>query len=188
MRFSQRIGMRPVKDALQIESIDEDLSNRLWNTLLDYFFLRIDNYASLEQETKRGLICTIIWKEFYKFPIDEIPTNRNGNVYISGFIEYVKEWFFKSPWYDVYDFIEHISYIDDRITKIGFAKECNRVLEKEVSGYRIVNEKVVRITSEEEVQTIERAITDTDQFKSVNTHLQTALSELADKKNPNLIK
>ena len=38
MRFSQRIGKTQVKSILQIESIDEDLLNSLWNTILDDFF------------------------------------------------------------------------------------------------------------------------------------------------------
>lgn len=38
MRFSQKIGKTSVRDAIQIESIDEKLENRLWNTIIFDFF------------------------------------------------------------------------------------------------------------------------------------------------------
>ncbi len=33
MKFSQRIGKIPVRDSLQIDSIDKSLENRLWNEI-----------------------------------------------------------------------------------------------------------------------------------------------------------
>lgn len=186
MRFSQRIGKRPVKTVLQVESIDDDLRNRLWNTVLEDFFNKLNAYASRYEESQKGEICKLIWKEFYNFPIDEIPSYSNSDqVYISGFIDYIRKWFFKAEWVDIYDFIEFVSILDSKVINVGFTKNCNWALEKEVSGYRIVNEKVVQITSEEEVQAIEEATTISDQWKSVSTHLKTALDELADRKNPN---
>lgn len=186
MRFSQRIGKRPVKTVLQVESIDDDLRNRLWNILLENFFNKLYNYARNYEESQKGQICKLIWKEFYNFPIDEIPSYSNSDqVYVAGFIDYIRKWFFKAEWVDIYDFIEFVAILDSRVVNVGFTKECNWALEKEVSGYRIVNEKVVQITSEEEVQAIEEATTNADQWKSVSTHLKTALDTLADRKNPN---
>ena len=51
MRFSQRIGKTSVRDSIQIESIDEKLENRLWNTILFNFFDKIkdnSNYYNVE--------------------------------------------------------------------------------------------------------------------------------------------
>jgi len=182
MRFSQRIGKRPVKTVLQVESIDDDLRNRLWNTVLEDFFYILNKYPSAQVDK----ICKPIWKEFYKFPIDTIPLSSYFNSYnVSRFIRYIRKWFFNAEWFDIYDFIEFIAIIDSQVINVGFTKKCNWALEKEVSGYRIVNEKVVQITSEEEVQAIEDATANTDQWKSVSTHLKTALDELADRKTPN---
>ncbi len=186
MRFSQRIGKRPVKTVLQVESIDSDLRNRLWNTVLEVFFNKLKNYSSNYEESQKERVCKLIWKEFYNFPIDEIPSYSNSNeVYIVGFINYIRKWFFKAEWVDIYDFIEFIAILDNRATNIGFTKKCNLALEKEVAGYRIVNEKVVQIISEEEVQAIEEATANTDQWISVSTHLRTAIDTLADRKTPN---
>jgi len=186
MRFSQRIGKRPVKTVLQVEIMDDDLRNRLWNTVLEDFFNKLNGSASNYQESPKGKICKVIWKEFYNFPIDEIPSYSNSDqVYVSGFIDYIRKWFFKAEWLDIYDFIEFIAILDGKVINVGFTKDCNWALEKEVSGYRIVNDKVVQITSEEEVQAIEDATTNTVHWKSVSTYLKTALDELADRKNPN---
>ena len=185
MRFSQRIGKRPIKTVLQIESIDDELRNRLWNTVLEEFFGKLNSFSAHDDESEKGQICSLIWKEFFKFRIDEIPSYSNSsNVYIEGFIDYLRNWFFTSKWFDLYDFIEFLSIIDSRVRNVGFIKECNWALEKEVAGYRILKERVVQITSEEEVQAIEGAITNTDKWKSVSTHLRTALDFLADRKSP----
>ena len=50
MRFSQRIGKRPIKTILQVESIDIDLKNRLWNNILEDFFDKLSTASSYGQE------------------------------------------------------------------------------------------------------------------------------------------
>ena len=92
MRFSQRIGKKPIKTILQIESIDLDLKNRLWNIILENFFNELSDYHDRGSESTKGDFCKIIWREFYGFPIDRI--SRFSNVdYInsSGFIDYVRK-------------------------------------------------------------------------------------------------
>ncbi len=186
MSFSERIGKKPIKTILQVESIDSDLTNRLWNVVLEDFFEKFEDYTSYNLETEKGQVCKLIWKEFYKEPIDQISQYSNtGNVHTAGFIAIVRKWFFKAEWYEVYDFIEFLAIICKDLRKIGFTIGCNLALEREVAGYRIINENIVQITSETEVQEIEEAISKTGKWKSVNLHLQTALDLLADRKSPN---
>lgn len=184
MRFSQRQGIKPVKSVWQVESIDDDLRNRLWNVIRDdYFKVLISHRDYGEDYAKES--CREIWKEFFNLPIDEIP--RYGSVtevYVEGFIEYLKQWFFQANWYEIYDLIEFFAVLDS-LLHVGFLKKCNSALEKEVSGYRIVSKNVVSITSQEEIEAIEGAIYNTDIWKSVSKHLQAGLDNLADKKVPN---
>src|SRR5205823_3273648 len=105
-------------------------------------------------------------------------------VYTKGFVDFVRKWFYKAVWFDVYDFIEFLSVVDNQVKNVGFTANCNSALEHEVAGYRIVNERVVQITSEEEVDEIEEAFSNSEQWKSVNLHLRTALGMLADRKSP----
>lgn len=185
MRFSQRIGKRPIKTVLQVESIDNELKNRLWNILLEDFFNNLSDYHDRGGESERGEFCKIIWKEFFGFAIDKIPRYSNVDyINSSGFIDYVRKWFYDAQWYDVYDLIEFISEMEENYLKENFINLCNIAFEKEISGYRIINSKIVQITSENEVLEIEEAINNTDKWKSVNTHLSTALDFLADRKSP----
>lgn len=187
MRFSQRAGKRPIKTILQVESIDDDLKNRLWNVILESFFDKFSDYTSSYRggESERSRISRVIWKEFFKQPIDQIPYNSaNDNVYAKAFTDFVRKWFFKVEWYEVYDFVEFLSTIETPFGDSVFTTECNLALKREVAGYRIVNQKVIQITSEEEILSIEEASTVTEQWKSVNEHLRTALDMLADRKNP----
>ena len=184
MRFSQRMGKRPIKTILQIDSIDDPLMNRLWNSILEDFFYKISD-VSYDSDSNRSIIGKVIWKEFYGLRIDLMPAFNSGRIYFNGILEYIEDWFFnKAEWDEIYDFIEFLSKIDKKSLHIGFVEECNRELKKEVSGYRIVDETVVQITSEEEIQSIEEALYNTDIFKSVNEHLNTALSLLADRQSP----
>jgi hypothetical protein len=184
MRFSQRIGKRQVKTILQLEVIDTDLLNRLWNIILKDFFDEISDYSRFDSETQKCEVCRIMWKEFFKYPIDKSPKYNSGVTYVPEFIQLLRNWFYKSEWYDIFDLIEFMAFLSDKIGNLKFINQCNLALEKEVSGYRIVNEKVVQITSEDEVKEIENAIESTDKWSSVNTHLLTALDMLADRKNP----
>ncbi|MEJ7738111.1 MAG: hypothetical protein WKF97_11845 [Chitinophagaceae bacterium] len=180
MRFSQRIGKKSIRTILQVESIDEDLMNGLWNVFLQSFFFKI-KYSAWEAN-----IYIDLWTEFYKQPIDEMPryVNSQGNfeaVNQKDFIRYVRNWFYDVDWFEVYDFIEYVSLIDEKVN-LEFAAACNLVLERELSGYRIISSKIIQITSEQELQAIEEAVSDTSIWKSVNEHLNTALTILADRK------
>jgi len=183
MRFSQRIGQRPIKMLLQVESIDLDLKNRLWNSLFEDFFNDLSDDVRYIN-TEKTNACKIIWKEFYGNTIDKIPKYSSGRVYPQGCIDHIRLWFFKVEWFDIYDLVEFIADIQD-INTINFTTSCNKALEKEVAGYRIVNNKIVQITTENEIKEIEEAINNTDKWKSVNTHLSTSLEYLADRNIPN---
>lgn len=60
--------------------------------------------------------------------------------------------------------------------------EFNRILEDEVSAYRIVDKQVIPITNESELTTITEA--KRSPYKSVNVHIGKALDLYADRKNP----
>lgn len=189
MMFSQRIGKIPVRTVLQVESIDKDLKNRLWNIVLEKFFGYFSGHYSGRWESQRGEVCKSIWKEFYKLPNDEIPTDYSYHINlrvvdVEKVMKHVKEQSFNKEWYEIYELIQFMANFE-AANRIEFVKSCNIALTEEVSGYRIVNRQVVQITSEGEVKEIEEAFVNTTKWKSINTHLETALKELSDKKSPN---
>lgn len=185
MRFSQKIGKTSVRENIQIESIDTRLENRLWNTIFNDFFDKISNYSSNEEESKLAQICLIIWKEFFGERADEIPSYTNGRVYVPDVIIFIKKWFFEqAKWYEKYDLIEFLAKIDARILKIGFIDDCNNALKREMAGYRIVDESIAQITSEEEIIEIEQALDYSSKWTPVNTHLKTAIEYFSNRENP----
>jgi len=189
MRFSQRIGQTPIRTALQIESIDKPLLNGLWNTITEGFFLKLDN-NQIREESLRGTICLLIWRDFFKNIVRDIP--RHSSIFNNSpiaidcdlVINYCRKWYFLAKWYEIYDFIEYLAGLTEHLKSISFIERCNSTLRIEQSGYRIINYKVAQITTEEEIQAIEGARSNTDTMQPVQIHLQAALNMLTDRKNP----
>jgi len=179
--FSQRKGIKPIKNIIQVDSMDKELRNRLWNGL-SIFYWNIANEGSsilLSYYADLKYLCIMLWNNFFKYPLDDLE-NYWPNTY-----KKIKEFFFNCEWYDVYDFIEFIAnnYEDESVNQ-AFIIFCNSVLESELSAYRFVDKKVTQITSEEEISEIEEALEVSKPLKAVNTHLRRSLELLADKKNP----
>jgi hypothetical protein len=187
MRFSERIGKKPIKDILQVESIDIDLKNRLWNCIIELFFDKISAETQRYGETSPKMqVSEYVWKEFFKQAIDKFPSGPMGGRSIGGLLDYLRKWFYATEWFEVYDLVEFLCHIDVKANlNLNFEENCNRDLKKEISGYRIINSKVVQITKDEEIESIENALNNTDRWKSVNIHLNSAITSLAEKTNPN---
>ncbi|MEN2775572.1 hypothetical protein ABCY62_11115 [Acetivibrio clariflavus] len=180
MLFSQRYGYKPIKEIIQVDNMDNDLRNGLWNALCLY-------YWRLSEEPKNkdlDLLIKIIWMNYFKLPVDKLPIDWYQKY------ELIRNYFFRCEWYEVYDFIEFVSAnynssIYNRSSiKTEFRKFCNRILEQENSGYRFVDEYITKIISEQEIETIEKALKRDDKYLSIKIHLETALKLLTDKKKP----
>lgn len=61
---------------------------------------------------------------------------------------------------------------------------ANDVLERENSGYRFVNNEISEITSPEEIEAVESAISETSFLSGVQAHLKQALRHLSDRRHP----
>lgn len=181
MRFSQRIGKVAIRNELQVDSINESLKNRLWNIIQSFIF----EYDSYKNNHHRELVFKHLWKEFFILPLDEIPT-RTGykEVFPEGLQSYIKSWFYEEEWYDLYDLIEFISQINEDIFASNFTNNCNIALKKEGAGYRIVEHRIVQITSDEEIQEIEEGFINSDSYKAVHTHLRSSFDLLSSRTNP----
>ena len=60
--------------------------------------------------------------------------------------------------------------------------QLNEILERELSGYRIISNAITRITDEHEIKEIDRAISDNN--KTVSEHIQQALRLYSKRENP----
>lgn len=187
MIFSQRIGKTPVSKEMQLETMDEDLKNSLWN-IYDLFILqKISDDHSYEFDiTPSTFFANSMWHSFFKKPIDQIPSSYYA------IKNQVRQYFFSYEWYKVYDLIEFtIGLGKHRILK-GIDKEklyeiYNNIFEREFAGYRFIDETLSPITNSIEIEELKESFSLTNNFTSLkgcNTHLKSALDKLSDKINP----
>lgn len=179
MLFSERTGIKPVRSQIQKESIDLKLKNGLWNCLTSSYWKKV-NSAHLEKNNAMGALIQKIWLDYFKEPTDTIPFLWNDTLLT------LRNYFFKTSWNDVYDFIEFIpKNYEHQVTNDAFISGCNTILKREVSAYRFIGGEIVEITSEHEILAIEEALANSTPLKSVYEHLKTALNLLADRESPN---
>lgn len=111
----------------------------------------------------------------YDFPDNRITEDKN--------VKKLKEYLLvKGEWYIIYDFIEKYLNILDSEKSKRITKEFNRILEEELCPYRIIKKQVVPITSEQELESLDKS-TNT-KYENVNIHMKKALGLYADRKNP----
>ncbi len=173
--FSKRNGYIKVDDKLQIESMNDDLRNSLWSEIYEYIL-----HDSIEHKHCMNF-AKFAYKNLLKKPIDTLQTHPVFQC------DEFKKMFFDYKWFVVYDFIEciisYLVYNNSFFDLAAFSKSINIILERENSGYRIIDNKIVAITDTTEKQTIEEAIND-NSFDTAKLHLKDALDKLSDRQNP----
>ncbi|RZK22872.1 MAG: hypothetical protein EOO56_07020 [Hymenobacter sp.] len=179
MKFSERLGYKPVKEQLQLESIDSELKNSLWSVYLEVFLKSLKNWS---HEPALAKYCRALWLHLFKLPIDTSAVYNDNTVYDVDIFQFLREYFFDGnrKWYEIYDLLEFSA----SFASTDFIEIINAILDREKSAYRFVNKQIIPITSKIEIDELEKSISSTDIYKPVNTHLNSALKFLADKQNP----
>lgn len=174
-RFSQRKNFNPISTIIQVDGMNDELRNSLWN-VLDQFLWQTDGFLHKQYGSpKIDEFSARLWFNFFKKPIDTRPDYGHQKLKV------IRKFFFSCEWFEVYDFIEFVVNYYDNASR--FIKVFNVILERELSGYRIISGKIVDITDEQEVEMLEEALRDT-QYEGVTAHLKRALEMLSDRKNP----
>lgn len=185
LSFSQRMGITPEKKPIQLESMDDDLRNGLWNDFLMYFYHDLDSSdIDFRGFSQHDRLYEFLWRNFLKETVD------SDDLMLGGAYKYLRKSFLEMPWFRVYEFLEvivnlnpkHFSF-DRGVLIIAF----NNTLKKENSAYRFVGLQIAPITNPAEIEEIEDSIDKTEQFvafKGANTHIKSALNKLSDRQNP----
>jgi len=180
--FSQRMGFRPMKPEIQLDDITYDLLTSLWNVLLAHY---LNGYAPKAGSSFRRVVgsnrasfARAYYWHFKKAPIDQIPVNW------SDFQSQLKKDFFAYTWHRVYSLIEFvITHVEDsRVPSI--TQSYNTILEREGSGYRLIDGKVCPITSPEEMAAVEEALDKGSAYSGISEHLSASIRMISDKQNP----
>lgn len=172
MSFSDRIGITEPKSILQVDSIDSALRNGLWQACLEHYLRRFNDHYPSDSVFKAHM--RNIYVNFFKRPSDEIPYGHEKG------IGQVRQWFYAAEWWRVYNFIE---FLFDG----GNARLIERIsffLEREKSGYRVVNKQLVPITDPIEISAVSEASLVGGAFAGARQHMQTAISLFSKKPEP----
>lgn len=177
-RFSERRGLKPVSEIIQVDEISQDLKYSLWNVLSKGFLLEYSySYSSTALSFNGRAVdnfITYIWIDFLKKPIDDLPNVRDWAV------KRIRKYFEQFHWYEVYDFLEAtINYFESK----RLVEEVNVVLSRELSAFRFVGGVFTDITTEQEIEILEEELND-KVFLTVSSHLKRALSLMSDREKP----
>lgn len=182
MDFSQRMGLVSAIKIAQVDSIDTELQNALWNVLTVDLFTRFIPHDRFQSDYLRKSnfesFAAALYSDFYKIPVDTIPFNWSAVKAV------MRDRYFEMSWHRTYSFLEFVVGTNHRGTGQVLVEGFNVVLQRENSAYRFVSGKVTPITSGEEIEEIEQAISVSTQYAGVKTHLNTALGLLTDRQNP----
>ena len=186
MLFSQRKGIKAVKTVMQVDSMDNDLRNSLWNASCIFYWDKIESqptgyyFKHLLQNVEVVGLIRLLWDGYFRRPLDTIHDQWKYT------LSEIREYFLNCEWNEAFDFLEYISENNKftNTTNQDFMHYCNEVLKRDVSAYRFIGGKITQITSEEEINEIEEALEASKSLKAVHSHLIRALDLLSDKKSP----
>lgn len=184
MMFGERNGFAARKEQ-QIEGIDINLRNRLYNCLVE-----IIQYLS----DKSQMFAYIV----DKLGESNVNADRNVQIITARFYNQMPQ----SEWYDPYTIIELLvafqrkqfgctnctltpcpnDYCRDSTFFPIITKKINSILEEENSGYRLLGDLFVPITNTTELDSVQEA--SMISFESVEKHINKAIRSLSDKANP----
>ncbi|MDR2251699.1 MAG: hypothetical protein LBD98_02555, partial [Endomicrobium sp.] len=145
LNFSQRNGLQKINEVLQVNSMSDELRTALFN------FCYRDYKDNSSPISYFGISREILYSDFFKIPLTDIP----HDCYYEK--QQFKKFFFGCEWNKIYDFFE---FCFSKIYPNGiedFTAKLNSCLEKENSGYRMLNGCVVSITDKLEIEEIKKS-------------------------------
>jgi len=171
--FSERHGYKPSKVTIQLESMDNDLRVALWNAMFETFWGGFEHVKILRIDYRKDFLQAI-WTKYFKQTVDTFP-NLWGQ-----FEDYAKEYLFSLEWHQVYDFIEFMMdhWTNKHSLRQFYIPISNDALEREFSGYRIIEGVITPITDEIEISEIEGALKSRDSIRPVRIQFENYLAEM----------
>jgi hypothetical protein len=93
----------------------------------------------------------------------------------------VRDWFFAAKWWEVYNFIEFLFTID---ASHQFIDRLTSFLEREKSGFRILDSQFVPIADPIELAAVSESLSVGDEFIGTQQHIRSAVALFSLKPNP----
>lgn len=173
-KFSDRLGVTQPPKELQIERMNDDLRVSLWNWIVEA--IRYDG-------GRRSV--PIIWKDYFKRSLSQCPAAH------SGALGWLEDNFMQFEWYKAYNFVEfvfqNVVATQIRVSSLDEHEHAlNKVLERELAGYRMINMELIPITDKYEVEAIRQAMSESSSLglAGPSLHITKALNLLGKKPEP----
>ena len=177
--FTERYGYSKSRKQLGREDMTQGSRIGLWNVIYEEIIHYSVNFVKLMYFQKEIV-------SYLQEPVDEFLSSDDSTRLLKYF--FLNE---ETKWFEIYDFIEliiscmknsnHVQYRhSDSI--ISFIDDCNDILNKEKSAWRIdiSTRLVVPFTDEQEMKSIDQAM----QSTIWGNHMKKALDYLSHKENP----
>lgn len=171
MSFSDRLGITKPKSILQVDGIDKDLRNGLWQASSESFF-HIGDF-DYDYDRPFQTLMGRVHVDFFKSTSDAVPYGYQPGILA------IRNWFFSAKWWEVYNFLEFLIAEFDGPpfgARGSFSDRVSFFLEREKSGYRILNDKFAPITDSVELVAISDAASLGPKFSGAREHIQSAIA------------
>lgn len=178
--FSERYGYTKVSDVI----IREKITLEIQNAICSCFDQLGDLYASANfYQAAQSLLSDLEKEVWTKFLNQRLSRYNYHSFYITDYIENDNnEWFLKLNYIE---FIIKFIYKQDNLSFTHVSYNLITLLNTEFErlnfAYRIVEQEIVEITSEQEIKTIENAINNSP--LNIQMHLNSALEKYAQRPN-----
>lgn len=169
--FSTRMGLNHIN---RINETSFSVKERIWNT---FYKEEFDCYDTMDYSNyTTGIEDMMIEMGVrYEFPKTLIAKTNNADRLYQNVVK-------SNVWFRIYDFIEKYLHILELEKSKVVTSKFNRILEEEVSAYRILDGIVVPIVNEQELTSIHSTIK--SEFESVSIHMGKAIELYAERQHP----
>ncbi len=178
--FSEAHGMGSCNTQMQLDDLDDVTRNILFNLVSDSLNAQFDRYHhnsdsvyKKEDELCRGIMTFALAKK----------TDSDKHYDVSDIIKITEQIFDSAVFNEVFDFLELLAKFryneyEDRKRK-DFYELIDLIFEREYVGYRFVDGRIVPITDENEIASIEEACN--NKFEGTRAHIKKAVGFIADR-------
>ncbi len=174
--FSERYNYTKPSDVMIRERITPEIQNAICSCydILQKYFNEAIHYEEPYIDMEKYL-----WTYFLNQREGKFQDGRRYHIVATCFLEDTN-----NPWYRKLDLVEFtIKYLYAKYPSVcrEFVKRLNHESERLNFAYRVVDEKIVEITSKEEIAAVESALLDS--ATNIRTHLNKALELYAQRPN-----
>jgi hypothetical protein len=176
MKFSQRMGISPASKVVQIEGMDDDLKNGLWN-VIEAHILRPADEGGANNVRRAEALTHWLWVNYFKLRLDQMPTavgQRIRNLRTA--------YFQPTTWWKRLDLVEESVHWWSGFEDLG--EPCNEVFKRENAGWRFIDLAITPVAEKTDVEAVEDALAATQGIGGAREHLKTSIELLSSRDQP----